>query len=267
MNTKPALLPEGRAALVIAHPGHELRVHGWLERARPRVFVLTDGSGGAGEGRIASTSLLLERAGVERGGIYGRFTDRKLYELILDGKHDELSSLVEELASDFEAGGYAYVAGDSVEGYNPSHDLCRVLIGAALETVRARTGRAIPTYDFPLVGRPDRFPPAVCGETVCIELDDPAMERKLAAARGYPELAMEVERAVAAVGAEAFRREYLRPIEYRTGFDATVGVPPYYEAYGAEQVAKGRYQRVLTYRDHFKPMAEALWRHADAAVP
>ena len=32
-------------ALVIGHPGHELLVHGWLEVARPIVFVFTDGSG------------------------------------------------------------------------------------------------------------------------------------------------------------------------------------------------------------------------------
>src|SRR5207302_1404403 len=31
------------SALLVAHPGHELRVHGWLERERPLVFVLTDG--------------------------------------------------------------------------------------------------------------------------------------------------------------------------------------------------------------------------------
>jgi hypothetical protein len=38
-------LPDGRAALVIAHPGHELRALHWLRLSRPCVFVLTDGSG------------------------------------------------------------------------------------------------------------------------------------------------------------------------------------------------------------------------------
>jgi hypothetical protein len=33
-------LPDSPAALVIGHPGHELRVHGWMEHARPQVFVL-----------------------------------------------------------------------------------------------------------------------------------------------------------------------------------------------------------------------------------
>ena len=41
----PMALSEQRAVLVVAHPGHELRVHGWLELARPTVCILTDGSG------------------------------------------------------------------------------------------------------------------------------------------------------------------------------------------------------------------------------
>ena len=43
---------EQSAALVIAHPGHELRIHHWLERARPVTFVLTDGSGHTDHSRI-----------------------------------------------------------------------------------------------------------------------------------------------------------------------------------------------------------------------
>ncbi len=33
----------------------------WLERERPQVFILTDGSGRAGQPRIASTSRYLEK--------------------------------------------------------------------------------------------------------------------------------------------------------------------------------------------------------------
>jgi hypothetical protein len=44
---------------MIAHPGHELRVHHWIERTRPLVFVLTDGSGHTGVSRLASTTAVL----------------------------------------------------------------------------------------------------------------------------------------------------------------------------------------------------------------
>ena len=68
---------------MIAHPGHELRVHHWLEIAAPQVFVLTDGSGHGGVSRLASTTRLLERAGATPGPIYGRFSDRDLYHALL----------------------------------------------------------------------------------------------------------------------------------------------------------------------------------------
>ena len=34
-----------RAVLVVAHPGHELSLAGWLTIVRPAVFVMTNGSG------------------------------------------------------------------------------------------------------------------------------------------------------------------------------------------------------------------------------
>ena len=35
---------DDRVALIVGHPGHELRVHAWLGLARPVVSVLTDGT-------------------------------------------------------------------------------------------------------------------------------------------------------------------------------------------------------------------------------
>jgi hypothetical protein len=54
---------EEPAALVIAHPGHEARLRGWVERARPRVFVVTDGSGRGGVSRIGETARALKETG------------------------------------------------------------------------------------------------------------------------------------------------------------------------------------------------------------
>ena len=55
--------------LVVAHPGHELRVYGWMMQARPVVHVLTDGSGADGESRIGSTTALRPDVGATRGSI------------------------------------------------------------------------------------------------------------------------------------------------------------------------------------------------------
>src|SRR5690348_480507 len=71
----PSALRNRRAALVVAHPGHELRVHGWMELAHPIVSVLTDGSGHTGQSRLSSTTSLLAQSGARPGSMYGRFRD------------------------------------------------------------------------------------------------------------------------------------------------------------------------------------------------
>jgi hypothetical protein len=246
-----------KAALVIAHPGHELRVYGWLERERPEVFVLTDGSGSTGQSRLSSTVELLRRAGARPGPLFGRFSDRELYEVILDGRIEILLGLAREIAEALIEQGVEMVAADAIEGFNPCHDICRLLTDAAVLLARRRTGRAIASYEFLLEGRPDACLGNGSG-SLRLELEDGALERKLAAARSYPEMASEVERAVERHGAEAFRVECLRPADPEADVEALIEEPPYYESYGERQVAAGRYSRVLRFREHFLPLARAL---------
>lgn len=202
-----------KAALVVAHPGHELRVYGWLEGERPEVFVLTDGSGSAGGSRVPSTAEILRRAGARPGSVFGRFSDRELYEVILEGRIEVLTELARELADDFVEGSVEMVAADAIEGFNPSHDVCRLLTDAAVALARRRTGREIASYDFLLEGRPDALPVNGHSGVLRLKLKDGALERKLAAVRSYPEMVAEVERAFALHGAGAFRIECLRPAD------------------------------------------------------
>ena len=57
------LSPDQKTALIIGHPGHELRVFHWLEITRPAVFVITDGSGRSGRSRLPSTTRILDQVG------------------------------------------------------------------------------------------------------------------------------------------------------------------------------------------------------------
>src|SRR4051794_37292284 len=88
----------GKCALLVAHPGHEIHVHGWLETTRPIVYVLTDGSGRSGRSRLKSTTRLLAAAGARPGVIYGRFADRALYEAVLRRDTALFRELAAELA-------------------------------------------------------------------------------------------------------------------------------------------------------------------------
>lgn len=254
----------GRAALVVAHPGHELRVHGWLESARPRVFVLTDGSGGGGEARLESTTRVLDRSGLARGAAYGVMSDKAVYAAMLERDVSPFLAIVDVLAESFVAADVAYVVADAVEHYNPSHDVCRFIVDAAVAIAARRRGRPIAAWAFPLVGNPRAAPPGLDdARTVELRLGGDAFERKLAAARGYPELAHELETALADVGPAAFTLEVLRRVPATPSWAPLR--TPYYETYGERQVAAGRYTTVLRYADHVRPVAAAIAAHGARA--
>lgn len=245
------------AALVIAHPGHELKVHRWLELARPLVFVLTDGSGHGGRSRLASTAALLARTGARPGPIFGRMADRDLYRSLLAGRMEPFIGLSEELAESLRREGIKLVAGDAVEGFNPGHDVCRLLLNAAVARLRAG-GQAAENCDFLLDGGPDHRPAEDHEGGVHLELDGPALARKLAAARSYPGLEEEVARALARHGSDAFRNERLRQVRYGLDIGGQFSRPPFYEIHGERQVAAGFYREVLRYHAHVAPLAESL---------
>jgi hypothetical protein len=250
-------LSDARAALVIAHPGHELRIHRWLEIARPLVIVFTDGSGRTGRSRLHSTNKILSAAGARAGSIFGRFTDAQIYAAIITADLSRFTEVAAELTEILLQNRIEYVAGDASEGYNPAHDLCRLLLNAALQLIERRTGRRLANFDFPLIGRPDTCHQKLLKEAIRLELDDNAFARKVSIAQAYPELLQEVASTVEENGIDAFRRECLRPVSALFKTHALCD-RPFYETYGEKQVAAGVYSTVLRYRQHMLPLADAL---------
>ncbi|HEV7681259.1 MAG TPA: hypothetical protein VGO68_03990 [Pyrinomonadaceae bacterium] len=186
-----------RAALVVAHPSHELRVHGWMQTTRPLVFVLTDGSGRTGEPRMEATSKVLTDLGAQSGSIYGRFTDREIYDAFLKGDFQLFIELAKQLADAFSRHRIQFVVADAAEGYSPTHDACRLLTDAAVEIVRRKHKRQIANFDVAVVGPPDECPEQNREQAIWLHLDDEAFARKFATARSYsPDLARDVDAAL-----------------------------------------------------------------------
>lgn len=274
------------AALVIGHPGHELRVFGWIESARPQVFVLTDGSGSSLKPRTRSTDTILKSLGARRGSIFARFTDRFLYKSIMDHDFALFTALADELANALVQSGVQAVAGDAAEGYNPVHDACRLLVDAAVSIAGGDT--RINSYEFTLVGPPDECPVESRSDALWLRLSDEVLDRKLSAAREYPELVTEVTTALTdyssptslmspdlmtvsgvfrdSPNGESFRSECLRPSGCNTRKFNTIEERPFYEIYGEQKVAEGKFTRVLRYREHMQPLAEALNAHAQSRI-
>ncbi|HSE84830.1 MAG TPA: hypothetical protein VLJ79_01260 [Candidatus Binatia bacterium] len=194
------------------------------------------------------------------GSIFGRFTDAETYAAILQADFSRFTGLTTELAENFRQNGVDYVAGDASEGYNPAHDLCRLVLNAAVGLVNRHTSNHLRNFDFPLTGRPDDCQHKLLKDAIRLDLDDTAFARKVTIAQSYPELLDEVASTVSENGIDAFRRECLRPVcEFEERY--MLEDRPFYERYGERQVAAGVYSKVLRYRQHMFPLAEAIQRH------
>jgi hypothetical protein len=237
------------AALVVAHPGHELRLFRWLELDKPAVFVLTDGSGRSGQSRVASSLAVLDATGSSAGSIVGRFTDREIYQAIIEGDIGRVLRTTLDLARSLANGEFRSVVADALEFYNPTHDLCSVMAGLAARHAARISGCEIDRYEYAVTA------PAVAGIT--IELDDETFARKMAQAQQYEDVAADINELIRNVGRDALRREVLTPI-VDSALLREPRTKPYYELRGEEQVAAGRYESVLRHREHFVPFVESL---------
>nr|ART36409.1 C676 [uncultured bacterium]ART36894.1 D46 [uncultured bacterium] len=256
---------------------------------------------------------MLDRAGAKQGSIYGRLTDLEVYAAILNQDADLFAGIAEELARVFAAEKIEYVVGDAAEGYSVTHDICRIMIGAAVELVQQVHGHQIKNFDFNVVGAPDECPAELRDEAIWLNLDDDEFAHKVKAALGYtPKLAADVEAAlrgapfqgirrfsepklagevdvevsasmleefearprlkarlrhiIEGVPLDAFRIECLRPAGNRSGADWIGDQPLFYELYGEKLVAVGRYQKVIRYREHMLPLAEAMRKKLDVEL-
>jgi len=233
--------------LLVAHPGHELLLHGWISRNKPVVHVLTDGAGHQSSAtRLGATADLLRGLGARQGAIFGRLSDAEAYTMILERNSALLLSLVTELAAELERDKPEILLCDAAEGYNPVHDLCRLVGGAAI----AMAGVPTEQFEFSVVNHPDSP-----GAAVVIDLNAAEHAAKMELARAQSASLADIEALVTRYGADAYRRETLCRVADWTALD---GAPPLYERYGEERVAAGQYMTVIRRREHMLPLRDAL---------
>jgi hypothetical protein len=229
-----------KSILIVAHPGHELRIFHWLERERPEVSILTDGSGGQASSRTAYSSEVLAAAGASRGPVFGEAPDRAWYDAILRRDASPFIQAAQAIAASAGDEPEIRVVGDAVDGYNPVHDLANAVAAA----VAARLGRSrtqvslLASPAVPMPGSP----------ALTIRLDEAALARKLRAVDAYLPLAEEARRMRERVAADIetlHESDFAWPPEFE----------PEWERFARERVAAGVYDRAITYRDHVRPLA------------
>ncbi len=243
------------SALIMAHPGHELLVHHWLERSRPLVFILTDGSGGAETNRLNYSRRLLEACGATVGPAFGLAPDKVWYNSILSHDSTLIDDAIGAIGDACRRAGVTAIACDPIELFNPVHDLANA-IGHAVARTLLRNGAEAPVWTYPI----EHF--AVHDENRRLELDEAAVARKLKAVDAYVPLAPERARYDEQV---RLRYELIMRDTPMFAWPDALSEEPYYERFGRKRLSESRYHELITYAGHVRPLvAQALALNAAA---
>lgn len=254
-----------RISLVVAHPGHELRLYGWMRRLRPTVFVLTSGDGAcAADGRVNGSAVLAARTGAAAGALFGTYSDRELYARLMSLDTAPFRTWTRRLADEFVRLGVTTVITDAWQGYSPAHDLAHCIARIAAEASAERLGRGIEVLEYPVV--PWSMAPSQPATPVAyrMSLDDGSFGAKLAACAAFPGIAPELAQIVEAEGRDGLREETLHHPAPMSALLAQTEWRPEYERFGEERVAAGVYDTVLRWR-HVRAAAAAVSGACDVA--
>ncbi|HEY6843036.1 MAG TPA: hypothetical protein VI391_02635 [Thermoanaerobaculia bacterium] len=199
------------------------------------------------------TTEFLRASRARAGALFGVLSDREAYAMILTCNTTLLLWLVTDLAAAIKSQPELIVV-DRVEGYNPVHDLCRMIAGAAIEMAGVDTK----LYEYAVVDRPDAFDGGG-GEIVAMDLDDAEHSRKIDRARRAAGRVPDIEELLARYGTEAYRHERLRRVLDWWRIDVNAPLP-LYERFGEQRVAAQRYSRVIRRDEHMVPLRDSLRR-------
>jgi hypothetical protein len=239
-----------KSILILAHPGHELFLHRYMEVHRPRVYILTDGSGSSGPARTEYSRVCVESTGASCGALFGQTSDKSWYEIILRGAHQHMLEVVQTILAD--AQDCDTVITDPVEGYNPMHDLSAAIAGFVSERLRANS-RPQQLLTYALM---NELGPAA-RMVRRLELAEADVARKREAIARYAPLRGELA---------ALESRRTKPIESESLFTAP-GIAEWeaacpaileFEVTGEQRVSRGIYAEAITLKNHLAPIVARL---------
>ena len=250
--------PGKSRVFVLSHPNHEAAVYGLAQRARPACVFLTDGGG---ERRVAETRAGLGRIGLVEQAHFLNYREDAFYGALLERDtafYLEVAKRVSEILDELRPD---EVYCDAVEFYNPVHDM-------SLPIVRHALGReAAPVFEIPLVYQKpgpgeeyevQRLPSSQRERALELHLSESELAAKLAIRREvYSMLVAQMGPVVCDLPAEHLGTEVVGRAEWalpRPGAERVLR----YEWRGALLRERGEVSRVITYAEHYLPVASAL---------
>jgi len=249
--------------IVTGHPNHELAILGMVQRARPHLLVITDG--GQPE-RVADSRRVFERLDLSDRVCFLDVPEVDLYRALLERDSRTLLGLVDDIRAVVDRVKPREILCESVEFYNPLHDLTLPLAAAA-----ARHRPDVEMLEFPLIAeipdtggrfRVQRPPASRHGAAETFELTPAELAAKRAAADdSYPSLRLQLGELLDGISSEHAAKEfYLRASSELPEPGAEHALR--YEERGRLLKKEGTVDRVITFHEHFLPAVAALNRGA-----
>lgn len=251
--------------VVTGHPNHELAIFGFVQRAQPHLLFLTDG--GSQERMDESRRALASIGSLDRA-TFLEWREQTLYDALLALDIDVLRRLADEVRAVLIAVAPRQVICESIEFYNPLHDLTLPIVRAALRGLEG-----IEIIEFPLIAQE----PDVSNSDAVASRDERYRVQRFPAGRTSIALALDA--------AELENKLHARDHEYRSLRGTTGSVIDVSREQAATEVfapatgelpapgrdhvlryewrarllhERGEIARVITFADHFVPVITAL---------
>lgn len=245
-----------KTLLFVGHPGHELLAYKFMTLYKPDVVFLTDGSGSNSESRIHRSIDLVECLGLKTYSPFTPFTDRQIYNLIKSNNIADFLNLKSTLKSFIIKHNYQIIVGDALEGFNPSHDLCRYLINSIVMDL----SNSIKNYEFYQDDITKNNPTTKASGDLLIKLNENEFQEKSNVSKKYLEVRLEVDKFENQYDKELFTQEYFREVKNPETIVSWETKEPSYEKFGRKRVEEGIYNSLITFENHMKVLAEALYK-------
>jgi len=253
-------LAAGPCLMVFSHPNHELAILGIVQRLRPHLVFLTDGGG---ERRMAETRVGLATAGGEERARFLAHPENDFYRGLLAGDTEFFEGVARQVREAIFETGARHVLCDAVEFYNPVHDLALPIARAAL---RGRPGTRL--FEVPLIHQApapgteryviQRFPKGRESAVLRYRLSPAELAVKTRARETvYRLLGEQMGSFLGELPPARLAEEIVAPAAPAQG-EPDGDVVLRYEWRGRALRDRGLVERVITYRDHYRPLAAAL---------
>jgi hypothetical protein len=238
--------PSRSTALFVGHPGHELRLYGWMRREKPICMVLTTGSRfGSDTARLQASSDLLTTLGGRPSELFGAVLDRDLYAAVLAGDTKPFLKWKATVVDVLIRNRPELLVIDGWQLYSVTHDLAHVIGRLAAEEASRKLSYPVQVLQYDVV------PPALAGgvqsgsRARVITLSKSELADKLAAVENYPGIDLELIELREIEGEYHAITESLflpPPLEDLT---EPPREPPKYEIYGEARRSSGIYTDVI----------------------